>query len=368
MCRLHCVSFFYIQLKAYAEAAGVPKVSSSYRGYARKWDSRDEKLHHTNILFTVYIVILNIFIISSALVSSNFLYSGLYDNIKNKTNPGYAFFWAIVFLSIVWNIGPSWLVLSNYNNTLYFSLAVVVPLLLLVAILIKKNPKFPIPGGCWDGGHSDRCGGNIHSFSAAIFLCARCLFSHIVQVISFWSLLITFMFFIHYLTSVIVSLYLDPLNSLVKVAFVKAIVVCFIITTALIFVVDSAKFQMNKNALQKLFLTVVSLLTIFCALPILIVFLLMVGGIVFDDSLESNSWKPIFTLIPSGLLLLASWFSHGVLFPKGRKDKDPLKEIEDDLEGKPAESAPAASEDASKNSAHTQIPMNEATPLLPHPA
>ena len=301
-------------------------------------------------------------------MSSNFLYKGLYDNIKDKAMPGYAFFWAIVFLSIVWNVGPSWLVLSTHGYNLYFSLAVVMPLLLLVAMLIKKNPKFPIPGRWWNGNHSDRCTGDSHSFRAAIFLCARCLFSHIIQVISIWSLLITFMFFIHYLTSVIVSMYLDPLNSLVKVAFVKAIVVCFIITTALIFVVDSAKFEMNKNALQKVFLTFFSLLTIFCALPILIVFLVMIGGIVFDESLQSNSWKPIFTLIPSGLLLLASWFSHGILFPKGRKDADPLKEIEDDLEGKPAKSASPASEDASNNTAHTQMLMNEATPLVAHPA
>lgn len=321
-----------------------------------------------NVVFAVQIILLNIFIVTSALASSNSMYKRLYKNIKDKANPGYAFFWAIVFLSIVWNVGPSWLVLTRCDYRVYYSLAVVIPLQLLVAVLVKKKPKFPIPGS-WCVKHSDQCIDDIHSLSAGIFRCLRCAFSHAVQVLAIWSLLITFTFFVHYLTSVIVSLYLDPLNSLVKVVFLKAIVVCFIITTALIFVVDTMKFNCTRNALQKVSVSLVSLLSIFSALPILLVFLIMIGGIVFDEpSSQSNSWRPIFTLIPSLLVLFASWFSHGILFPKGVKDKtDPLTEIEDDLEGNNAESAPPVSGDVARTGAHTQISMDEATPLLPHP-
>lgn len=360
-------NYIYTQLKAYADAGPNPKASSDYRGYALNWDSSERELDRMNVVFTVQIILLNIFIVTSALASTNFLYKRLYENIKDKANPGYAFFWAIVFLSIVWNVAPSWLVLSRYGFKVYFSLAIVIPLQLFVAILVKKQPKFPIPGS-WCANHSDQCIDDISSASGGIFRCLRCAFSHVVQVLSIWSLLITFTFFVHYLTSVIVSLYLDPLNSLVKLAFLKAIIVCFIITTALFFVVDTMKFRCTRDALQKVTLSFVSLVSLFSALPILLVFLIMIGGIVFDEPpSQSNSWRPIFTLIPSLLLLFASWFSHGILFPKGRKDKgDPLKEIEDDLEGNTAGSAPTG--DVAKTGAHTQIPMNEATPLLPHPS
>lgn len=311
-----------------------------------------------DIVFTVHIILLNIFIVSFSLSSSSYLYNKLYDNVKGKQKPGYALFWAIVLLSVVWNVGPSWLVLSRFDYKVYSSLAIVIPLQLFVAMLFKKNSKFPIPGPWYNVKHSSRCVENSHSLSREVLWCSRCVASHIVQVLSIWSLLITFTFFVHYLTSIIVSLYLDPLNSLVKVLFIKAILVSFIINVALLFVLDS--FSSKPKEVAASFLSVLSILS---ALPVLAVFLVMIGGIVFNEgSPQDNAWKPIFTLVPSFLLLFASWYSHGKLFPKGRKDKDPVTEIVDDLEGGTTASPAAAS-----NSAHTQIPMNEATPLLPHP-
>jgi hypothetical protein len=286
----------------------------------------------------VHIVLLNIFIITSALASSDILYQRLYLNIKGKANPGYAFFWAIVFLSVVWNVGPSWLVLASKDYKVYISLAVVIPVQLIVAMLVRKSYKFPIPGS-WYATHSDRCTDNIHSINRKIFQCSRCACSHVIQILSLWSLLITFTFCVHYLTAVLVSLYIDPLTSIVKLAFLKAMLICFIIITALIFVVDTFKLERSADCLWRFGSSLLSLLTIFSALPILIIFLIMLGGIVFNDApSQSNSWQPILTLIPTGVLLIASWFSHGFLFPKGRKDPkgSPLKEIVDDVEGKPA--------------------------------
>ena len=336
----------------------MPSVSNSFRGHALKWNRKGQELKHYEVIFVIHIIILNIFIFCCSVVTSNSLYQKLYNNIKGKTNPGYSFFWAIVILSVAWNVAPSWLVFSKYDNKVYCSLAVMIPLQLIVAMLIKKKCAFPVPGiksTC----HSAKCVDEAYSFSRAIFACYRCLISHVVQVLALWSLLITFTFIMHYLTSVIISLYLDPLNSLVKLLFVKAVAVSCIIAVALLFAVDVVKFKLSTDALKQNIGTLFSLVTILSILPLLFFLIFMIGGSIFNNLPDSNSWKAIFTLFPSAALLYASWFSHGILFPKGLTDPhNATEEIAHDLEG--GNSPPP-------NPAHTQVPMNEATPLLPRP-
>lgn len=350
----------FFQLKAIAEAQDVPKVSSSYRGNALKWNCSKEELDHYDIVLTLHILFLNIFILSCSLASSNYLYQKLYKNIEGKTNPGYSLFWAIVILSVVWNVGPSWLVLSHIGNKLYISLAIVVPLQFIVALLVSKKFNFPIPG--FRTLHSAHCTDvDVHSLSKTIFLNYRCALSHIIQVLSIWSLLITFTFVMHYTTSVILSLYMDPLNSLVKLVFVKAVILSFVINIALIFAVDVISLKCSLAALKQNMGTCVSVLVIVSLLPLLSFLMFVIGGIIFNESPGSNSWKAIFTLIPSATLLYASWFSHGLLFPKGLTDPgDATKEIAHDLEGSTAKPS-------NNNPTHTQVTMDEATPLLPHP-
>lgn len=344
---------YSLQLKAFADAQGKPKPSSDYRGHALDWSNSKKALEHYDIVFTIHIVLLNIFIFCSSLVSSNSLYQKLYSNVAGKKNPGYSFFWAIVILSILWNIAPSWLVLSRYDNKVYCSLAVMIPLQLLVALLVKKKCTFPIPGLK----PSTQCVDDTHSLNTSVCASYRFWLSHIIQVISLWSLFITYTFIMHYLTSVVLALYIDPLNSLVKIVFVKAVIVSFIIAIALLFAVDVVSCQCSANALTKTFGSLLSVLTILCLLPLVVFLVFMIGGIIFNDLPSSNSWKAIFSLIPSGALLYASWFSHGMLFPKGLTDpKNAANEIVHDLEGSTAQPA---------NPAHTQVTMDEATPLLP---
>lgn len=346
------------QLKAISEANGTPTASSSYRGYALDWNDSKKQLDRYGIVFIVHIVILNIFIFTSALSSSDFLYQKLYTNIKGKTNPGYSFYWAIVFLSVVWNVAPSWLVLSKHDNKVYISLGILIPLQFFVALIVRKRKDFPIPGSWFKNNHTARCVDNIHSMNHVLIKCYRCALSHVVQVFSIWSLLITFTFGMHYLTPIIVSLYLDPLNSIVKIAFVKAVIVCLIISLALLFAVDTVSKDhtrsQNANA-------IVSVLTVLSIVPILCFVVFMIGSVIFNESPENSTWKTAFTILPSALLLYGSWYGHGVLFPKGVSDTgNPVKVIEDGLEGDHTQPPPTATE--SVNAA-----AHEATPLLPHP-
>ena len=344
-----------LQLKAISDANGTSKASSSYRGYALNWNDWKKKLDRYGIVFIIHIIILNIFIFTSALSSSNLLYQKLYTNIKGKTNPGYSFYWAIVFLSIVWNVAPSWLVLSKHDNKVYISLGVLIPLQFFVALIVKKKKDFPIPGTWFKNKHTAHCVDDIHSMSHVLIKCYRCALSHVVQVLSIWSILVTFTFGMHYLTPIIVSLYLDPLNSIVKIVFVKAVIVCLIISLALLFAVDTVS---KANTSLQNASAIVSVLTILSVLPILCFVVFMIGGVIFNDSPENNTWKSIFTILPSALLLYGSWYGHGVLFPKGVTDTgNPVRVIENGLEGD-----------------HTQPPTSvnaaahEATPLLPHPS
>ena len=314
-------------------------------------------------MFTVHIIFLNLFIFFFSLASSNLLYNGLYKNVEGRSNPGYSLFWGIVLLSVIWNVAPSWLVLHANSNKVYYSLAVMIPLQFLVAMTVKKKTRFPIPGmkitGCLK-----HCA-DTHTFSKLVCSGTRICANHIIQVIALWSLLITFTFFMHYSLPVILSFYIDPLNSLVKLIFVKTVVISLIINLALIFTIDHFILKCTYNAFKSNVVTLVSVLTVLSFMPILVFLIFMIGGIVFTDSPNSSTWKSLFTLAPPALLLFGSWFSRGLLFPQGIKDPaDPAEEIVHDLEGNHSAKSPSGG--GGGNNGHTQVPMGESTPLLVH--
>ena len=253
----------------------------------------------------------------------------------------------------MWNVAPSWLVLSKYDYKVYCSLAILIPVQLITALLVKKKSDFPIP--IMKPSQDD----DIHSLNKAAFASLKTLLNHLVQVVSIWSLLITFTFVMHYVTSIVLSLYTDPLGSLVKIIFVKAVVVSFIINIALVFAVDVISFKScSIDNCRKNFVSIVWILTAASLFLILIFIFFLLVGVVFNYSSQTNDLRTVFTIIPSATLLFASFLGRGVLFPKGVKDKDdPEEEVVHAVEG---DTPPPPS------NGDTHVSMTERTPLLTH--
>ena len=299
----------------YAVAAGdKPKVGSSFRGYSLNWNTAEGDYHLINVIYITYIIILNIFIFFFSLASSNLLYTEIYKIIEGKKDPGYALFWASVVLSLIWNCGPAGLALHRINFKICLSFGIMILLQLFVAMAVKKKNTFPIPGlkttGCLMH-HNDT-----HTFNRAVLTCARCTINHTIQVISIWSLLVFFTVVMHYATSVILSIYLDPVNSLVKLVFIKTAALSLLISVALLFTLDHFTCSLSVSAMKENAKSCVSVLTIVSTLPIQAFLIFIIGGIIFNANPLGGNWKSIFTVIPSGILVFASWFSRGLLFPQ----------------------------------------------------
>lgn len=329
-----CYHYLALQLKAYAAAQNVPGISSSYRGYVINWNSSERDISTHNVILTIQIAVLNIFIFFFALSASGVLYQNLFNSIYDSKHdhsvyPGYALYWGIVVLSVIWNVGPSWLVMFRSRKVIY-SLALLIPLLLLVAIAVRKKMKFPIPGfklmGCLL--HTK----DTHSF--ILVKCVYCTLSHAVQVFSIWNLLVTFAFFVHYFTTIVLAFYLDPLGCLIKILFIKTVIISLIFTLALLFTIDRFEFTCTWSAMKKNTTSLIATITILSVLPLLAYIGFVVGEIIFIDYSHSGNWKSILIAIPPAVLLFISWFSHGLLFPKGMKyPTKPGEELIHDLEG-----------------------------------
>lgn len=321
------------QLKGYTKYSSMMRSlgDSDTRGFAIKWtDDEQERrvFHHSNTILTAELVALNIFIYLLAITVTNYSYETLYQNVKGKQNPAYPLFWGIVLLSICWNIGPSWLVLSRYGRHVSISLAVMVPLELILALLIKKQARFPLPclrpRGC-----------TVHGGVQFIWNakgCFRCFLSHVVQSIAIWSIVVSATFLFYYLLAIIVAFFLRPTHTLIKIVFIKAVVVCTILNVSLIFSVSHFKFSLKKKICKHNLIATISVLTVLSFLPILGFTAFIVGGILFSPSSELNGLQGIITLIPTAFLLFVAWVSHGKLFPKGIHQADAAEEIISDLE------------------------------------
>ena len=320
-------------MKAYARAQGIPRNlgNSDTKGYAMLWDTTTlGGFHGSRILLITMIAILDVFILFFAIGMTAYTYQGIYIKAKKKKEPGYPIFWGIVLVSICWNVAPAWLVLSNYTYQVYLSLAIMIPLLLIVAIGTKKRSDFPIPG--LDAGGCVRHIDMHFTWELAILRCCRCIVVHLAQVVAIWSILITFTFILYYLSAIIVAFYLYPVLTLVKLLFLKAIAIVLVLNVALLFSLDRFRCEASFKVCKNNFITAVMLITIIMFLFIVGFLTFVIGGILFSQSTEITGIEGIFTVLPSLFLVVAAWYSHGRLFPGGITESDPAAEIVTDLE------------------------------------
>ena len=330
----HTHTHTHTQLKNYAANDGKPKVGeSSNNGYAVQWNEEDitSFFQDPDTLLTVEFAFLNIFIFFLSIAMTTYSYDILYKNVKRKKNPGYPIFWGLVVFSLCFNVGTPWVILLRPSIRVGYSLAVMIPLELLVAFLVKKKSNFPIPGmgphGCTHHGSRDH-----FTWELLVLTCCRCLVNHVVQVLAIWSILISITLLVYYLSSIVIAFYLYPTLTLIRIVFVKGIAVCTILIFALVFSQSKFKFDCTCEAFKNNVVAVLSLLTVVSFLPILAYITFVVGGILFTQTTPNNSLQSILTLLPSAFLLFVAWFSRGHLFPKGLHSTDPAEEIASDLE------------------------------------
>lgn len=308
--------------------------SSDTKGYALKWDNKDREaqiFNASHYTLTSVVIVLNIFVLLTGTAMTTYTYDVVYDSIKKEKNPTYPLFWSFVVLAFVWNIGPSWLVLSRRSVQVYYSLAVMVPLECLVAILVKKKSDFPVPllpsRGC-----------HLHTryhFSferSIIFGCIYCLVSHVAQTIAIWTILVFLTFLVYYLASIIVAFYLYPTQVLVKVVFLKAIAVCAVLNVALLFSNSKFKCACTWKSFKHDLGYLVRVVAIAMFLPILAFLAFFIGGILFTGSGHVSGLQSVLTLLPSLFLVFAAWFTKGTLFPAGSNEADLGSDIINELE------------------------------------
>lgn len=277
---------------------------------------------------------LNIFILFLSVGMTNYSYDLIYRNITRKEPPGYhpagyPIFWSIVFLTLCWNVGPSWLVLTQYGFQIYWSVAFVVPLELVVAVCVKKKPDFPIP--CFKECHIHQT--YEYTWSLTVIKCWRCLLDHLIQVVAIWSILVFFMFLVYYFSAIIIVFFLYPIQTLVKVVFLKAVAVCIVINIALVISVSRFRCKHTSRACERNLKSAFMVAAALTFLPILSYLCLVVGMIIFTNSTQSSSLQSVLTLVPSIFVVVAAWFSRGHLFPDGVDSTDAGHEIIHDLEG-----------------------------------
>ena len=276
-------------------------------------------------------VVLNLFIFLIASAMTAFTYDAVYNSILHKRNPNYPIFWSFVVLTFIWNIGPSWLVLSRKSNLINYSLIFMVPLELLVAILIKKKSDFPIPllapRGC------SKHVGYFFTFDRTIITaCIYCIVSHVAQTLAIWTILIFLTFLSYYAVAIIVAFYLYPTQVLVKVVFLKAVALCTILNVALLFSNSKFKCGCTWKSIKEDLGYFVRVLAIASFLPILAFLAFVIGGILFTRTQQTSGLQSIITLLPSLFLVFAAWFTKGTLFPPGTDEPDLESQVINELE------------------------------------
>ena len=324
-----------LQLKGYASKLTRQRElidSSDVQGYAVRWNDEDLErrvFKYSTIILTSMVTILDVFIFLLAIGMTTYSYDRVYQSVKGKQNPGYPLFWSTAVLCWCWDVAPSWLVLAYYNNQVKVSL-IVLPLLLFgIAVLFKKKSDFPVPWFQPCKNHDEEY---YYSFNLKVLKCCRCLASHLGQVVAIWGILVFFAFLIYYVPAVVIAFYLFPTTTLIKLVFLKAVVICAVLTVALIFSLGRFKFPLSYRHLKHNAKTTIAVLTVLFFLPILAYLAFVVSGILFVQQTVTGL-QGIITLIPSLFLALVAWLSRHKLFPKGLHDpNDPGEEIVSDLE------------------------------------
>ena len=335
------VLFFFLQLKVYASGSSFTGSNiNDYKAYAVQWNdtesnTTDNIFHSSGIILTSVVAVLNVFILTFSLGICSNLYDVLYDKTKRKKNPYYPLFWSVVILSVAWNIAPAWLVLSLDSPHIKYSLAVMIPIQLILALFMKKYPEFPIPGMKWwtlpklvwtrivgegegaDGDDSPPPDKNFFWEVCKLKTPARAIVSFVFQTLAIWSLLVLFTFVVYYGLTVAISLYLHPIETLVKVLFVKAIAICAVFDVALLFSGKSLNYHCSKAAFLVNITLLSQMLAVLSFLPVLAFLAYTIGGILFTvPSNQLNGVQGIISLLPSAFLVLVGWYSRGTIFPE----------------------------------------------------
>lgn len=333
----------------------------TYRGYATNWSRADENgqvFHSSYVILTTIVALLDFFVFCFSLGICSNVYDSVYEHIKCKKNPYYPLFWSVVLLCIIWDAGPGWLVLSAGTSHVRAIIGVMVPLQLVLAVFMKKYVDFPVPGLNWkklslkyqgyrhqpetgpgDIQNSGRGEGNKKQVKyffwevTKLRLRVRVATSFIVQTLAVWGLLIFFTYIVIYTITISISLYLFPIQTLLKIIFIKAVAFCAVFDVGLLFSTNSWKYRCNRKALVINIGLLIQLLTVISFLPLLVFLSFVIGGIIFTDSTQQlNGIQGILALLPSAFLILIGWYSRGTLFPEelvtsGSIEKDEEKII-----------------------------------------
>lgn len=339
-----------LKLKDYASEGSALTGSdvSSYRGYAYKWEEQEQESRVFNtsyIVFTILIVVLNFFIFFFSLGICSTVYDEIFKRVKQKKNPYYPLFWSFVLLTFLWNVGPSWFVLTALAHIRY-SLAVMIPIQFFLALFMRKHADFPIPGMNWKSVSWDKHrpsliiedGMSVNEDSVTskppekpkkpepkyFFweIChlrtrARIIVSFVIQTFALWMLLVLFTFIAYYSVTISISLYIYPIQTIIKIVFIKAIAVCAIFDVGLLFSADMWKWGCNKDTNLKNLVSVAQVCAALSFLPIITFFGFVIGGVLFSDSINQlNGIQGVLATLPSIVLLLIGWYSKGTLFPE----------------------------------------------------
>ena len=271
----------HTQARSYAKnqgSRGSPGDSET-KGYALDWDHEDREtyvFHTSHYTLISIVVVLNIFVLLTATVMTTFTYNAVYKEILHKRNPYYPLFWSAVVLSFLWNVGPSWLVLSGKYELVYYSLVFMVPLEGLVAVCIMKKGDFPVPLLLREG--CPKHAGNLSIFDRTLIArcCINCLVSYTVQTLAIWTVIVFVTFLSYYMAAIIIAFYLYPTEVLVKVVFLKAVAVAAILNVALLF--SNSRFKCKCKKLKHNLVYLVRVLAIAAFLPILGFLAFVIGG------------------------------------------------------------------------------------------
>lgn len=269
-----------------------------------------------------------IFVFSIAICSA--VYDAIYHEIKDKKNPYYPIYMATVLCTMIWNVGPGWLVLLFDTNHIRWSFIILIPLQLVLAVIMKKYPDFPLPGlPCTkktyinledDTGKDDKTDKDTKSQSYFLWEIGHMkskgaiIASFLIQSICLWSLLVFFTYVAYYSVGVTISLYLYPIQTLVKVIFVKAVAVCVVFDVAILFSGKTWDFKCTtKGVISDIAMVFASI----SLLPIIAFVAFVAGGVIFtSSSSQLSGLQGILVLLPSMILLLVGWYSKGTLFPE----------------------------------------------------
>lgn len=318
------------------------------------WTEEDkhESIFHTSyIILTIVIIVINCFVLFFSMGICFNVYDAVYSGIKCKKNPYYPLFWSAVVLSALWNVYPAWYVLAPHMIHIKISLGIMIPVQLLLAIFMKKYVDFPIPCMNWkklslhwqgychqpankgNGSKGKKPGHTkLHKYFfweiCHLRFIGRTAVSFIVQTFAVWTLLVLFTFVVFYSVTIAISLYLFPVQTLVKVIFVKAVALCAVFGVAILFTSKSLVFACNKKAVIINITNVAQFFAVLSFLPLLTFLAYVIGGVLFTATINQLSGvQGVLAILPSAFLILIGWYSRGRLFPE-----EPIAPLHSDLD------------------------------------